>query len=192
VNPQSKKFVALFIIFSLITINCASLKNIERKRKIAKRKHGVLLLITKKDNQQIRGELVAAKTKQKSLLLLESEAKADVSVDIKDIKVIKIIKKSKAPSVASVGFLVGALLGAAVGKLYEVPIISFNGVEGGGDGSKVLLGALIGGCIGALIGGAVGAGYGIDKTIRIEGKSDLEINEILEKLGRKARIPNYR
>ena len=48
------------------------------------------------------------------------------------------------------------------------------------------------GCIGALIGGIVGAGYGIDKTIRIEGKSDLEIEKVLEKLRKKARIPDYK
>ncbi len=51
---------------------------------------------------------------------------------------------------------------------------------------------MIGGCIGALIGGIVGAGYGIDKTIQIEGMTDLEIEESLEKLRKKARIRDYK
>jgi hypothetical protein len=73
-----------------------------------------------------------------------------------------------------------------------IEIISFNGGEDEGEGSRVLMGALIGGCIIALIGGAIGAGYGIDKTIRIEGKSDLEIEKVLQKLRKKARIPDYK
>jgi hypothetical protein len=88
---KRKKIVALFLVISLLAINCSTLRTLEEKRKIAKRKHGALLLITRKDNQQISGELIAVKAKQKSLLFLESESKADVSVDIKDIKVIKII-----------------------------------------------------------------------------------------------------
>ena len=191
-NLQSKKFVALFLVLSLITINCSTLKTLERKRKTAKREHGSLLMITKKDSGQIIGELVAVKANRKSLLLLGSESKVDVSVDIKDIKAIRIVKESKAASVASVGFLAGAVLGAIGGKMMGIEIISFNGGEDEGEGSRVVMGALIGGCIGALIGGIVGAGYGIDKTIRIEGKSDLEIEKILEKLCKKARIPNYK
>ena len=189
---KGKKFISLFLAFSLLMINCATLSRLEEKRKTAKRKYGALLLITKKDEQQITGELVAVKVKQKSLLLLESELKADVSVDIKDIKVIRIVKKSKAPSVASVGFLAGVGLGAFVGKMMGIEIISFNGGRDEGEGSRVVLGAMIGGLIGALIGGIVGAGYGIDKTIQIEGMSDLEIRETLDKLHKKARIRDYK
>ena len=189
---KDKKFISLFLVVSLLMINCATLSRLEEKRKTAKRKYGALLLITKKDEQQITGELVAVKVKQKSLLLLESELKADVSVDIKDIKVIRIVKKSKAPSVASVGFLAGVGLGAFVGKMMGIEIISFNGGRDEGEGSRVVLGAMIGGCIGALIGGIVGAGYGIDKTIHFEGMTELEINEVLEKLRKKARIRDYK
>ncbi len=189
---KGKKFISLFLVFSLVTINCASLRRLEEKRKTAKRKYGALLLITKKDEQQITGELVAVKVKQKSLLLLESGSKVDVSVDIKDIKAIKIVKKSKAPSVASVGFLVGVGLGAIGGKMMGIEIISFNGGEDEGEGSRVVMGALIGGCIGALIGGVTGALLGKDKTIQIEGMTDLEIKEAMEKLRKKARIRDYK
>ena len=41
-----------------------------------------------------------------------------------------------------------------------------------------------------VIGGTVGTVVGIDKIIHIEGKSDSEIQEILEKLRKKARVRN--
>jgi len=40
------------------------------------------------------------------------------------------------------------------------------------------------------VGGIVGAILSKSKTIQIEGKSDLEIKEILEKLRRQARVTN--
>ena len=59
--------------------------------KIAK-KHGIKLIVQKRDGQEIRGELIAVK--HNSLLLLEFESAAEVSIEITDIKVIKVIKKS--------------------------------------------------------------------------------------------------
>ena len=43
-----------------------------------------------------------------------------------------------------------------------------------------------------LSGAAIGALIGRDKKIKIEGKSDSEIKEILEKLRKKARVQNYK
>jgi hypothetical protein len=61
--------------------------------KIAKKqKHGTKLIVQKRDGQEIRGELIAVKNN--SLLLLEFESAAEVSIGIIDIKVIKVIKKS--------------------------------------------------------------------------------------------------
>lgn len=61
--------------------------------KIAKKqKHGTQLIVQKRDGQEIRGELIAVN--HDSLLLLEFESAAEVSIKIIDIKVIKIIKKS--------------------------------------------------------------------------------------------------
>jgi len=47
-----KKFLALFLIFSLIILSV---------NLYAKERRGAKLLITKKDGQQIRGELIAVK-----------------------------------------------------------------------------------------------------------------------------------
>jgi len=55
-----------------------------------KQKHGIKLIVQKRDGQEIRGELIAVK--HNSLLLLEFES--EVSIEIIDIKVIKVIKKS--------------------------------------------------------------------------------------------------
>jgi len=149
-------------------------------------------MIAKKNDQQIIGELVAVKVKQRSLLLLESESKADVSVDVKDIKVIKIMKKSK----AFLGFGSGSLVGATVGAVVAIVVWALGSIVmsifGIIEAPKLGQGAWIGGCIGAIIGVTTGGIVGKDKTIQIEGKSYLEIEKVLQKLQKKARIPDYK
>jgi hypothetical protein len=78
-----KKFISLFLIFSLMMLS-ANL--------YAKERRGAKLIITKKDGHQIEGELITVKPN--SLLLLDTEGK-DVSIDIKAIKVIKIRKNPR-------------------------------------------------------------------------------------------------
>jgi len=55
----------------------------------------------------------------------------------------------------------------------------------------IALYGLIGGAAGALAGGFIGASAGRDKTIQIEGRPDSEIKEALDKLCKKARVPDY-
>ena len=142
------------------------------------------------DGQQIKGELITVKPK--SLLLLDTEGK-DVSIDIADIKVIRVVKKSKLGK----GLLYGLLIGGGGGGLV--------GLVFGGKGEIVGLGymkktplvnavfwAIIFTPIGLLIGGFTGALLGTDKTVQIEGKSELEIQEALDKLRKKARIRDYK
>ena len=184
-NPTSKKFIALLLAISLMTINCASIRTTGGK----KEKHGAKLIITKTDEQQIKGELITVKPN--SLLLLDTEGK-DVSVDIADIKVIVIVKKSKFWAGAGIGFLTGVVLGA---------IVSIPAVDAASDPSSyyyfvpwvltVIYGA-IGGLACGIIGGIVGAGYGTDKTILLEGMSDSEIKKAMDKLRKKARIRDYK
>lgn len=104
---KSKKFIALFLVFSVLALS-GSL--------YAKERRGAKLIITKKDGQQVQGELITVKPN--SLLLLDTDGK-DVSVGIADIKVIRIVKKSKILREAITGLLVfggcGALLGSASG-----------------------------------------------------------------------------
>jgi hypothetical protein len=187
---RGKKFIALFLILSLIAINCATLKSLGQKRESRRKKHGANLIIQKINGQQVGGELITVKPS--SLLLLNTEGK-DASVDIEEIKVITIVKKSEALSLAGIGSLVGVGFGAFVGKMMGIETILWgDGDESGRGRSKVALGAVIGGCICALIGGLIGAAAGKDKTIQIEGMSDSEIQETLDKLRKKARIRDYK
>jgi len=194
-NPLSKKFIALFLAFSLLMINCATFSRLEEKRE-ERKKHGANLIIQKINGQQVSGELITAKPN--SLLLLNTEGK-DVSVDIEEIKVITVVKKSKALLGVGAGLLGGAGGGAVIGAslwvlgLPVAAIFGEAGVEGWKDDFQDFLwnGALIGTGVGALL-GIIGGSAGKDKTIQIEGMSDSEIQEALEKLRKKARIRDYK
>ncbi len=178
-NPTGKKFISLFLVFSLVMLS-ANL--------YAKERRGATLLITKKDGQQIEGELITVKPN--SLLLLNTEGK-DVSIDIADIKVIRIVKKSKVGKGALYGCLIGAGLGFMTGLIsgddppgtWLLPMTA---------GQKAVVGGLAFGLLGLLGGVLVGATAGTDKTIQIEGMTDSEIKEALDKLRKKARIRDYR
>ena len=197
-NPTGKKFIALFLILSLIEINCATLKSLEQKRESRRKKHGANLVILKKDGQAIKGELIAVK--QNSLLLLDKESGADVSVGIKDARVIIIVKKSKL-LVAGLGSLIGgvatgAIIGACIWVL-GLPVMAMfgeAGIESWKDDFQgfVKHGAGIGAGVGLLLGVSIGSASGIDKTIQIEGMSALEIKEAMDKLRKKARIRDYK
>jgi len=62
----------------------------------------------------------------------------------------------------------------------------------GADGLAVAAAAIIGTPIGVLVGGIGGALAGTDKKIQIEGMTEWEILEALNKLRKKARIRDYR
>jgi hypothetical protein len=196
-NLKGKKFIALFLILSLIEINCATLKSLEQKRESRRKKHGANLIIQKINGQQVGGELIAVK--QDSLLLLNTVGK-DVSVEIEEIKVITVVKKSKALLGVGTGLLGGAGGGAAIGAILWVlglPVMAIfgeAGVESWKDDFPDLLwnGVLIGAGIGVLLAVSIGAASGIDKTIQIEGMSALEIKEAMDKLRKKARIRDYK
>ena len=79
-----KRPLAFLLIFSAVILS----GNLHAEKK------GVDLILKKKNGQQVRGELIAVK--KDSLLLLDREQGADVTVMIEDINSIKIEKKSKA------------------------------------------------------------------------------------------------
>ncbi len=187
-----KKFTALFLVISLLGINCA---NHERRKGIKlepDQKPGIKLVIQKTDGQQLRGELITVK--QKSLLLMESESGVDVSSDIQDIETIIIKKNSKALLGVGVGFLLGAASGALIGYSMGDPepstgfhILGFWEYAA----FKAFCIGFIGATLGALFGGTIGSRSGTDERIQIKGKSEAEIKEIIKELRKKARVPNF-
>ena len=164
-----RKAISLFLVFSMLLLS---------GNMFAKERKGADVIIQKTDGTQVRGELIAVK--QTSLLLLERESGADVTV-------ITIAKKWNAGN----GFLIGSIVGAVSGAGFAAYMMA-NPIFGE---SEFLVGAFIGT---TLFSGLVVGGIGIlisglsskDKIIQFEGMSDLEIQEILEKLRNKARVRN--
>ncbi len=163
-----RKPIALFIVFSLLTLSW---------NMFAKEKKGADLIVQKTDGTQVKGELIAVK--KSSLLLMERESGADKSIDIGDVRVITILRKLNATRGALYGFLIGAGVGAVIGYTADPDA----------PPSREATAAIAGISVG-LIGALIGLVAGTDEKIQLEGKSDSEIQEILEELRKKARIKN--
>ena len=160
------------------------------------KKKGAELIVQQIDGQQAIGELIAVK--ENSLLLLDSESGADVSVDIREIKLIEIVKKSKSLAWGGIGLVSGAVIGALIGYLEgdDFPIgetgvvITWPGPTPITADAKALNYGIGCGIAGGALGGIAGTIAGSDKIVQIEGKSETEIKKALNKLSKKARIQN--
>ena len=178
-NPTSKKFISLFLVFSLLTINCLP------------KRRGINLNVTKTDGQPIKGELIAVK--ENSLLLLEKEVGVDVSINISDVKIITI--KSPPMGWRFAAPFISAAFGAFFGLfVWWIASVGGLGYIGAGKEEKkkdqkkfARYGAIILGSLGLVL-----AMIETDKTIQIEGMSDSEIQRTLKKLRKKARIRKYK
>jgi hypothetical protein len=178
-----KKLIALFLVITFMGMNCTTYERGEGINLETGQKPGAKVIIQKIDGQQARGELIAVK--KNSLLLLESKSGVDCAVSVAEIKTITIGKKSKALPWAGLGFLISS---ASLSVLwYATDPEGFADPEGGGP----FVVALVFGIPGLLLGGGIGAYTGIDKTIKFEGKSEAEIQQILEDLRKEARVPDF-
>jgi len=171
-----KKLIALFLVITFIVMNCAPYKRGKGINLEPGQKPGVKLVIQKTDGYQVGGELIAVK--EESLLLLGSESGVDVSIDIADIRTIRIVRGFGSGFRLYAGLAAGhVLLSAAEGSL-----------EGGTSIENVSIKVLVWSLLCGLIGGGISSA---DKIIQFEGKSDSEIQEILEKLRKRARVQNF-
>ena len=181
---KSKKFISLFLVFSLIAISCTTITTQRQKRSepSKERKHGAKLIITEHNGQQTEGELITVKPN--SLLLLDRYGR-DVSIEIEKIRTVRIVKKSK----ARLGSVIGGVI--AIGVVALVAISANHRSEEGAVIGGIILAALLS-VPASVVGGTIGAIVGMDKTIYFLGMTDSEIQEILDKLRKKARIRDYR
>lgn len=170
-----RKTIAVFLVFSLLYLSGS----------LYAEKKGAELVVVKLDGKLAIGELITVK--EVSLLLMDKESGADISVQVAEIKKVTIIKKSKTLLGAGIGFLAGAGVGAIGG------LIGWDTWSWAPHDTKTKyrvvagVGAIVG-LIGAIVGALIMSDY---KTIQIEGKSDLEIQNILEDLRKKARVTDF-
>jgi len=177
-NPTSKKFISLLLIFSLMILPTTL---------YAKERRGAKLIVIKKDGGQIEGELITVKPN--SLLLLNTEGK-DVSVDVEEIKVIKIVYKKSV--FVREGALRGLLGGFAVGVSITGMVALMLRASGGEALSYMAQFGGVGALVGVIVGTILRAVLKPVEPIKIEGKSDKKIKKILKKLRKKARIRDYK
>jgi len=173
-KAKNRKFITFFLIINLMAF----------PGNLDARKRGAKLIVIQKNGKQTEGELIAVK--QNSLLLLDEDGK-DVSFNIGEIEAIKIAKKSKFISCVTNGLLIGAGLGLVIG----IPAATEDSSHIGGP-EILYTGPLIGAIYGVIIGGLAGVFSDEYKITQIEGKSLEEIESILKKLRKKARIPDYK
>jgi len=151
------------------------------------KEHGTTLHLFMMDGKEQEGELIAVKG---SCLILYHSG-IDFSVDIKELNMLKVLKKSHAAQGALLGLVIGAVAGGVGGAVY----LSGDGDDEWANFHRIILtiiASTAGGGIGLLAGAVVGSLQGVDEKIRIEGRSEGEIDQILVKLRRRARIPEYR
>lgn len=179
-----RKITAMILVVSIVAINC---ETIESSRSWARFtpdvKSGAYLYVQLWDGSRVEGELITVK--KTSLLLKDSDSWLDVNIEIGNVESIKVFKSSKALKMAGIGFLTGAGVGALMGFSGgddNSGIISFTA------GQKALIFGIFLGVIFGLLGAISGATQGIDQKIRFDGKSDSEIQKILEELSKRARI----
>jgi len=146
----------------------------------AKERRGAKLSVWKIGDQKIKGELIAVK--EDSLLLLESESGADVSVNIKDIAEIRTVNKAS----VTTGAVFGILIGGVIGVFWPIG----TSVASDGEESGIMAGILIGSGV-ALISVLIGHMAGSKRYV-FSVMTDQEIQEALDYLRKKARVRDYK
>jgi len=168
---MKNKVLVSVVILSLLTFS-GSLA--------AKERRGAEVKILKKDRMVLKGELIAVKPA--SLLLMDSQSGADLSVDIEDINTITIIKKSRAKSGLLIGFGAGLAAGTAIAK--SGPRDSFMFSDQEILGMMVWSGLTLCGLIAGII-------MGTDQTFQPPAMTSKETEAVLKKLRTQARITDF-
>jgi hypothetical protein len=176
-----KNLISIFLVFAFLT----SPGNMR-----AKNIRGAEIEIQKTNGSIISGELIAVK--KDSLLLVDSETSFDVSVNINQIQVIQVLRKSQSKLGALSGLLVGGAIGAATfGRSGSGNNDDCDCPNANSSSQRNIVGGVLTAGLGAVVGAIIGTAVGQDKIIVLEGLSPEQKELALEKLRKKARIPEY-
>jgi hypothetical protein len=155
---------------------------------LAKERTETRLKLTKKDGTAVEGVLLAVRGRD--LILRGLSSSEEITENISELSKVRIVKKSKLLKGMGNGFLWGGAAGAGLGALMGSshtpdPDSWFDlGPRNAGEGA--IGGAIVFGTIAGLAGGIGGALSGIDRTFRLEGKSEIYLNGMLEMLRQRA------
>lgn len=143
---------------------------------------GARLLIEKRDQQQLKGELLSVDVEEKKLVLRTGGEGVKIYMD--EVESIRILRQSFSMRAVGKGFLIGAGIGAGFA------LITYSDPDGENILGRELYMLLLAGVFGLL--GAIHGGTGgpYKKRIRIKGKFPSEIKKILKRLKKKALFKN--
>ena len=171
-NIKGAKLTALALVFCLLVLSGNSMAAIRK---------GVKLVIQTTDGQEVVGELVTVKSD--SLLILSAETETDTTIKLSDIDVITVDNKSLAFELGMGGFL---LAGAARLSLHSAVEKGSSNTEGATEHQVQEVFFI--GAAGGIAGVILGLVAGMNKTIKIQGESEADIQDSMKKLSKKARV----
>lgn len=160
---------------------------------LAKEKSETRLKLMRKDGTAVEGALLAVRGRD--LILRDLSSSEEITENISELSKVRIVKKSRFLKGLGKGFLWGGAAGAGVGALMGISNTpdpdAWIDMRPTTAGEGAIGGAIVAGTISGLAGGIGGAISGIDRTFRLEGKSEIYLNGMLELLRQRALDPNY-
>jgi hypothetical protein len=137
-------------------------------------------LITGSGSERFTGELIGVRT---DAIVLEMGLGEARTVAIKDISSLRVYRRSA----VFPGILGGLLAGGAVGYAISAPKYKDEWM----GGLAILLYSGIGAAVGGTIGGVTAGGLSADKTYDLTKMSAAEVDTLMAKLRKMARVKNY-
>jgi hypothetical protein len=187
-----KRYLIFLLIITLIGANCSVIEPVAdvatdyafyKAATSGKTNRGATMMIQTNDRQELIGELIVVKKKDNSLSLYNEDI-GEIVIAIMDIKTIFIFKKTK----ATVGAIIGFLTFFAISYPYLSSLEPFESIAAA---QAVAMAATLFWISGGLFGYVIGASFEDFEVIQLEGKSNAEINMIMENLRKKARVPEF-